>query len=264
MKTRQISFLVEGMYCARCAVELERALAVLDGVFAAHVNYASERAIVLCDPARVKLDALANAVVSAGFAIAAEEKGKLWALFGEHNPTQGVNGWKQYVVPALAGLLGGLALLGLYLGILALVQSPGHALEQLSHDRVWVGLVALGFGTQIGLYAYLRLVLDAMKLAGATVVTGAGTGTSTLGMLACCAHHLADLAPLVSVTSVSSLSGVIALLAEYKIPFLLFGLGINALGLMLSVRTIRREQAHLEKMERAAQVRTTAPAVACH
>ncbi|MBI5956900.1 MAG: hypothetical protein HY871_07840 [Chloroflexi bacterium] len=37
----------------------------------------------------------------------------------------------------------GLALIGVYLGILTFAQSLSHALEQLSQNQVWVGLVAM-------------------------------------------------------------------------------------------------------------------------
>ena len=67
MNTRQVSFAIEGMTCARCAVQIERALAQLDGVIAAQVNYASERATVRYDLSRVSLATLVEAVRGAGF-----------------------------------------------------------------------------------------------------------------------------------------------------------------------------------------------------
>lgn len=69
MNTRQISFAIQGMReaCANCAVTLERALARLDGVTAAHVNYATERATIAYDPARVSLKAMVAMVQSEGF-----------------------------------------------------------------------------------------------------------------------------------------------------------------------------------------------------
>lgn len=174
---------------------------------------------------------------------------------------------KRWLVPLLVGFGAGAALILLYLTILSVAQSPSHALEQLSQDRLWVGLVALGFGIQIGLYAYLRLIISAMQLAGATAMTGAGTTTSTVGMIACCAHHLADFAPLVALTGATGLSGAVAFLAEWKIPFILFGLAVNAIAIVMSIRTIRRERAHLKMMEssvvkNASAVTATAPA--CH
>ncbi len=67
MNTRQISFTLRGMFCAKCAVDIERALAQLDGVIAAQVNLATERARVLYDPARVTALKMVSAIRSVGF-----------------------------------------------------------------------------------------------------------------------------------------------------------------------------------------------------
>ncbi len=166
------------------------------------------------------------------------------------------------ILSLLAGILAALAMLGVYLGILSLLQSPAHAIEQLATDGFWAGLVALGFGAQIGLFAYLRLVLRAAQAAGATAMAGAGTGTSTLGMLACCAHHLTDLAPLIALTGASGLSGAIGFLTEWKYALIGLGLAMNVIGIVVTIRTIRKAQAHLNAMSGStAEMR---PAPACH
>jgi Cu+-exporting ATPase len=58
---------LEGMTCASCAARIERKLNRLDGVEAT-VNYATERADVRFDPARVRVDDLVGAVAAAGYA----------------------------------------------------------------------------------------------------------------------------------------------------------------------------------------------------
>ncbi|MGE5264218.1 MAG: cation transporter [Acidobacteriota bacterium] len=152
------------------------------------------------------------------------------------------------LIPLLAGVLAALLMMGVYLGILSALQSPSHAVEQLAIDRVWVGLVALGFGTQIGLYTYLRFIVRAAKAIGATAVTGAGAGTSTHGMLACCAHHLTDVVPLVGLAGASGLSGAIGFFTEWKYAFIALGLVINAAGIIVTMRTIRKSKKHLDAM----------------
>ena len=262
MSTQQVSFAIQGMTCARCAVQIEHALTQLEGVIAAQVNYASERATVRYASSRIRPAMLVRAVIHEGFQAQLEEE----LVMKESSRFANMfvrSEWRRWVLSPGVGFLGSLALVGLYVGILSIAQSPSHAFEQLSQDRLWVGLVALGFGIQIGLYAYLRLIIHAMQLAGATAMTGAGTGTSTLGMIACCAHHLADIAPLIGLTGVSGLSGAVAFLAEWKIPFILFGLAVNAVAIGMSILMIRRERAHLKMMES-----TVTPALehaaACH
>lgn len=74
MTTRQISFPIQGMRgaCAKCAASIERALAGLDGVAVARVNYAAERANVVYDAARVTPGAVVQAVRGEGFDVPLE------------------------------------------------------------------------------------------------------------------------------------------------------------------------------------------------
>ncbi len=130
------------------------------------------------------------------------------------------------------GVVAGAALLGVYLGIISLAQGPAHALEQLTADAPFAGLIAMGFGTQVALFSELRRV-DRRHRAGA-VVTAASTGTSGAAMLACCAHHVVDLLPLVG------LSAAAVFLDAYRTPLLLLGLAMNGLGIALIGRQLRR------------------------
>jgi len=72
-KTADISFPVEGMFCASCVRRVERALEKVPGVAGANVNLATERASVSYDPAAVSLADLRGAVEKAGYGIPAEE-----------------------------------------------------------------------------------------------------------------------------------------------------------------------------------------------
>jgi len=143
-------------------------------------------------------------------------------------------------VAGLGFVLGAASLLIIYLGILTIAQSWEHALQQLAQDSFWVGLVATGYGTQMGLYAYLRAIVHAAVTRGATMATGAGTGTPTIGMVACCAHHLVDVAPLIGL---AGFGGVASFLTDWKIPFIIFGLAVNAIGIVITFRNIRNVKA---------------------
>ncbi len=72
MSTQQISFAIQGMYCVKCAQKIEAALTQLDGVIAAQVNYATERATVVYDPTRIRMAAMVAAVREVEFSIALE------------------------------------------------------------------------------------------------------------------------------------------------------------------------------------------------
>lgn len=131
------------------------------------------------------------------------------------------------------GVVGALALVGLYLGIVTWAQGPDHALQLLWDDRLFVGLISAGFGTQVGLFSYVRLLQRALAH-NSMALTGAGTATSSISMVACCAHHLADVLPIVG------LSGLAVFLVEFRTPLMLVGLATNALGIAVMLGELRR------------------------
>lgn len=133
---------------------------------------------------------------------------------------------------ALLGATAGTTLLALYVGAIAVAQGPAHAIEQLLLDAPYVLAVTLGFAVQVSLFSELRRV-NGRHRAGAAA-TAAGTGASTAAMLACCAHHVADLLPLVG------LSAAAVLLGELKTPLLILGLATNAIAITLIARELRR------------------------
>ena len=130
------------------------------------------------------------------------------------------------------GLLGAAGLLAVYLGIISLAQGAVHALEQLRADAPFVTAIAVGFGIQVGLFAELRTV-DRRHRASAAV-TAAGTGTSAAAMLACCAHHLVELLPIIG------LSAAAVFLNAYRTPLFVLGIGMNILGIVVIARQLVR------------------------
>ena len=131
------------------------------------------------------------------------------------------------------GALGAAALIGLYLGLVTWAQGAEHALELLWGDRVFVGLISAGFGTQVGLFTYLRLLQRAMARES-VALAGAGTATSSVSMVACCAHHLADVLPILG------LSGLAVFLVELRTPLMLLGIATNLVGIAVMLRQLRR------------------------
>ncbi|MFQ5344143.1 MAG: hypothetical protein ACE5F6_21585 [Anaerolineae bacterium] len=151
--------------------------------------------------------------------------------------------------PIAGGLLGALALTALYLGLVTLAESWTHALDLVREDAPFVVPIILGFGIQVGLFVYMKRGLhlpDSTRTAGA--LTGAGTGTSTLAMVACCAHHVTDVLPLVG------LSAAAVFLAEYKVWFMAVGLVTNLIGIAFMLRLLRRERHQALAVLRAQEV----------
>ena len=158
---------------------------------------------------------------------------------------------KRIFLPLGAGLLGAVFLTAIYLGIVSLAESPTHALELFWQDKAFVIPIILGFGTQVGLYTLLKkgLYMPVPVPAGGAT-TAAGGGMSTMAMVACCAHHVADVLPLVGITAAATF------LANWKIPFMVVGLLTNLVGIAVMIRTIVKARAqataHLAAMEATA------------
>ena len=72
MITQQISFPIRGMTCASCTERIQAGLSRVDGVVNARVNYATEQARVMYDPARTCAAMLVAAVRACGFDVPLE------------------------------------------------------------------------------------------------------------------------------------------------------------------------------------------------
>ena len=80
---------VTGMTCAACSRRVEKALSGTDGVFAANVNLATEKAAVEYDPSSASVEDLAGAVEGAGYGIVREEEPVEEAREGEYRALRG-------------------------------------------------------------------------------------------------------------------------------------------------------------------------------
>ncbi len=158
---------------------------------------------------------------------------------------------RRFLFPLGAGLVGMLALMAVYVGIVSLAESPQRALELFWEDKAFVIPIMLGFGAQVGLYTVLKkgLYLPA-PVAGGRATTATSGGISTMAMVACCAHRVADVLPIVGLTAAA------AFLANWKVPFLVVGLVSNLFGIGFMLREIikarRRAAAHAAAMEATA------------
>lgn len=170
--------------------------------------------------------------------------------------------------PYLYGLGGTVGLLSLYFVIMTLLNGWGAAIEQFSNLWYLMVPLAASFGIQVGLYTRLNVqegvfsiykserkqnfqrslpsltlspLLDRETIAssgirhadqsvGGTESLAAGGTSSSVSMLACCAHHVTDVLPFLG------LSGVSIFLTQFQKPMLLVSLGINAVGIIILAR----------------------------
>ena len=245
----QLTLPIRGMTCMGCATSVQLALRNLSGTHEVTVDFKAGQAQVIYDPTQVAPEQMADVVATAGYEV------------GEEVPSvprrpliqgQALRTWRR---PILFGLLGAAGLLILYLGLVSLAQGWEHAVALLADDAWIVGPILVGFGVQVGLYTYLKMVIHAAAR-GTGALAGAGGGTSTAAMVACCAHHVTDVLPLVG------LSAAATFLAEYRIPFMLIGLGTNLAGIGLIGALILRERRRLAGD--FSGVQPAAPTPACH
>ena len=110
-------------------------------------------------------------------------------------------------------------------------RSFTHLVSQWRADAVFIALVAVGFGVQMGLFSHVRRLIRGDGRAAA--VTAGSTATSTTAMVACCLHHLNEVVPFLG------LSGAATFLVAYKTPVILISLVTNAIGIGLMLRTLR-------------------------
>lgn len=131
----------------------------------------------------------------------------------------------------LYGLLGSFGLLGFYLLVMGLGSgSLDFAVSELVRLKYWASALILGFGIQVGLYGYLK---GFRNVGGREKGMMAGSSTtSAVAMVACCAHHLTDVLPLIG------LSLAATFLSRYQEWFFAAGIVSNLAGIGLMVRNL--------------------------
>jgi copper chaperone CopZ len=221
---------IQGMICGGCATTVRRALTRLPGVQEALVDLPAQQAQVTYNPALVGLAEMVKAVTKAGYTVQEETPPSAYAPV---SPKTVVPSWQR---PLFFGLLGMAGLMLLYLALVTLAEGWNHALDLLLEDAWLVGPIMVGFGVQVGLYSYLKTALHVAGR-GTGALTGAGGGASTAAMVACCAHHVTDVLPLLGLTTAATF------LAEYRVPFMLVGLAMNLIGIgVISFLIIRQRR----------------------
>lgn len=133
----------------------------------------------------------------------------------------------------LFGVTGSLLLVFIYLATVYLsnLNDPDSVVKSFSEIWYWVIFLAGLFGLQLALHSYIRRFRT-----GGTVGVAANGVISTSAMIACCAHNLVGLLP------VLGLSAAALFIVRFQIPFILIGLFSNLIGLTVILSTIRKYQ----------------------
>jgi phosphoribosylcarboxyaminoimidazole (NCAIR) mutase len=123
-----------------------------------------------------------------------------------------------------------------YVIVIGWASGIDHLASQAAADWPYLTAIVAGFGTQVALLVELRHRQRARRTEQAAA--GAGASASVVGMVACCAHHLADLLPIVGI------SGAAAFLTDWRVEFMLAGIAVNAVGVVIAARRLRDDTRH--------------------
>ena len=135
-----------------------------------------------------------------------------------------------YLRSLLYGILSSSLLLGLYFSVLSFISGWNFAQEQFAQFWYFIVSLTIGFGAQMGLYVYLKSLIQGGRGSGAIVgITGT---TSTVAMISCCAHYLVNILPVLGVT------GLVTIAAQYQTQFFWVGLLFNLGGIIFMVNRI--------------------------
>jgi len=228
-----VELTIIGVHCSSCADRIKSALAALDGVDNASVDIASRRATVQYNPLSIDIENLKAAVTSAGYEIAESDPPEIATV--PQCCEQPVKLLKPHAL--LFGALASFAVVGLYLGMNTLTSDWYFARVQFSEYRWWIIGLAIGLGVQVTLFTLFRAHHRGQKKTAANSSMAASGGVSVVAMMACCAHYLATIIPLLGVTFLSA--AAVANLAQYQPYFFLAGIVSCLLGIGLMVRMMR-------------------------
>ena len=149
----------------------------------------------------------------------------LWNTRGPSNYIKriGLTDMPVAIRPILGGAIAFSVLLGIYFGALTLVSGWSFTVSQFNEFWPFIVALASGFGIQVGLFLRLRQ-LTANHHHANQIVAASGT-TSTVAMLACCTHYIANVLPVLGAV------GLVSVVAQYQVQLLWVGLIFNAAGL---------------------------------
>ena len=142
------------------------------------------------------------------------------------------------IKPIRNGLIAIFGLILFYFVVMGISSKSWTAtVSQFKDLWYWIIILSFGFGIQIGLYTKLKNKISLLRqsyVGQAKTLTATSAGTSGVAMIACCAHHLSDVLPIIG------LSGAALFLTQYQIPLIVLGITMNFFGIVYMLKTIRK------------------------
>jgi hypothetical protein len=136
--------------------------------------------------------------------------------------------------PVIFAILTGIAVVVFNISIISIAEgSLEQGYEAFLSNGVFVYLVPLAVGVQMGLFRYHRNIAMESSTCGSEKVGISGSITSSLAMAACCLHHVTDLLP-----AIGLLAATMTFLTQYKDVIIAIGLSVNFIGSTLLIKEI--------------------------
>ncbi len=136
--------------------------------------------------------------------------------------------------PIIFGAIIGLIVILFNISIASLAEgSYEKGYQVFLSNGIFVYLIPLAVGIQMGLFRYHRNITTDKKLCGSEKVGVAGSTASSVTMVACCLHHVSDLLPSVGFILVTS-----SFLIQYKDNIIIIGLLANMAGSLYIAKAI--------------------------
>jgi hypothetical protein len=114
-------------------------------------------------------------------------------------------------------------------------------------NGIFVYLIPLAVGVQMGFFRYHRNMTSEKKLCGSEKIGITGSATSSLTMVACCLHHVSDFLP-----SVGFILATSSFLIQYKDAIIIIGLLANIAGSAYIARAILKDKSVIAEAKKSA------------
>lgn len=228
-RAAEVKFSIFGLHCGSCASKVRAALLSIEGVFSADVDLRHTSVRVSYDPRHTDTAALRAAVDAVGYSAEPWRDQATSAA-----TTRAVKWWTR---PFAWGAVTAMAVISFYLSLITLTSNWSNTVYQFGEYGGWIITLALGLGTQVGLFTHMRKVMHEIRMKDAASGMAVSGGMSGVAMAICCSHYLAAVLPAIGLPF---LSGAVAGLVEYQSVFFAVGVVSNLLGIAYLTRLMAK------------------------